>query len=198
MEKPSPNESQTIVEIGPNWNPVYKLFEDEILQKIGAGSTYIAIDCSEEELGKFKKYPDDPDEKGRHAIVGDLRALPLKDGVADQIWLMNVFGGLENRAKKLPDGTLRWEMGISGVFHELARVMKQKGKIYIGELYHPSGKIDWLTDEDYSIFGLEKKVYNGPEEVESFLKKMRGKESIIESLQKARDYVPFVIELVKK
>jgi len=193
MEKSS--ENQTIAEIGPGPNPVFELFENETFKKIGEGSTYIAIDCSQEEIEKFKN---NFNQKGCEAIMGDLRDLPLKSDSVDQVWLMNVFGGFQNKPKKLPDGALQWSLSLNDVFQELARVMKQKGKVYIGEINPPIGNIAWLTDEDYSDFGLEKKVYKGYEEVKSFLEKMGGRKSISYFLQHERDYLPFFIELTKK
>lgn len=105
---------------------------------------------------------------------------------------MNVFGDFRNGSKRLPDVPLRWR---NDVFQELARVVKQKGKVYIGEISTPAA---WLLDEDYSDFGLEKKVYKEYGEVKSFLEKKGVLEPYIDFLQHVRDYLPFFIELTKK
>jgi len=190
-------ENQTIVEIGPSINPIFELFsENKTFKKIGKGLRYIAIDCDKKELKKFKKLFN---KKEYEAKIGDLRDLPLKSDSVDQIWLMNVFGGFQNNPKKLPDGTLQYSSGYYDIFQELSRVLKPKGKVYIGELAPPIGKgVEWLTDEDYSGFGLEKKVYKGYKEVKSFVERMGG-EAIRYGLPYfGRPNSLFFIELIKK
>ena len=198
MEQHSSIENQTIVEIGPGSIPVFELFENEIFKKIGEDSRYIAIDCDQEKLENFKN---DFNRKGCEAIMGDLRDLPLKSGSVDQMWLMNIFGAFHAKYKKLPDGGLVLDLGPDGIFEELARVLKKDGKIYIGEILPPVGRnreIVWLTNEDYSRFGLEKKVYKGDEEVKSFAGKIGGKHFITILLQDEHNHLPFFIELTKK
>lgn len=177
--------SRIIVEIGPAENPFYRLFGRE---RIDQDARYIAIDSDLEKLRIL-----DLHDK-RHAVGGDLRDLPLQNNSVDHLWLMNVFGGFQNRPRRLPDGSLEYSLSLSDVFQELARVMKERGKIYIGELYPPIGDISQLADKDYSDFGLEKKVYKGHSEVRFVLQTMGPH---VDFLLKASDYLPFFIELTK-
>lgn len=195
MEKPPSIEKQVIAEIGPGFNPVHKLFKNEIFEAIGKNSTYIAIDCDPEELKHFKDH-----FKEGYPVEGELRRLPLKNDSVDQMWLMNVFGGLKSVPQKLPDGATRTIIGFAGIFEELARVVKKNGKIYIVEIYPPIGNVLWLADKDYSNCGLEKNVYKGRDEVVSLLDKMGYPKCNIDHLFNERDvdYVPFFIELTKK
>ena len=184
----------TIVEIGPGYNPVFELFRNETFENIGSGSRYIAVDCDQNVLQRFR---DHYGQKGG-ALEGDIRDIPLPDESADQVWLMNVFGGFQNRPKKLPDGTLQYTIGLGWVFEELARIVRRNGVIYIGEIYPPCGNVSWLADEDFSDYGLEKIAHKGHDEVKSFMEKMGGRRAIIDSLKDADDYLPFFIELSKK
>ena len=184
----------TIVEIGPSINPVFELFRNETFENIRNGSTYIAVDCDPKELQKFK---DHYGQKGR-TLEGDLKDIPLPEESADQVWLMNVFGGFQNTPKKLPDGTLQYTLGLGGVFEELARIVRRNGVIYVGEIYPPCGNVSWLADEDYSEYGLGKKAHKGYDEVRSFMEKMGGRRALVDSLKEDDDYLPFFLELVKK
>jgi len=188
-------ENQTIAEVGPGTLPVFYIFDNENFRNIGKDSKYIAIDCNQEELDKFIKHFK---EEGREAKLGDLENLPLDNDSVDQMWLMNVFGGLESPPKILPDGTRQWTLGVQGIFKELARVVKQNGKIYIGEIYPPKGEVTGLIDKDYTKFGLEKETYKGPEETESFLKKMGGNNAIIDHMKcDTNKFTPFFVVLTK-
>jgi hypothetical protein len=114
-------DTHTIVEIGSSYNPVFELFRNETFENIGSGSTYIAVDCDPKALQEFRnRYG----QKGR-TLEGDLRDIPLPEESADQVWLMNVFGGFQNTPKKLPDGTLQYTLGLGGVFEELTRIVKK-------------------------------------------------------------------------
>lgn len=186
MEKSPSIENQVIAEIGPGILPVYRLFEDETFEKIGKGSTYIAIDYNQEEIERLQHIRD----KRGHVLVSDIRELALKTASIDQMWLMNV---LSSMVRKPFDGD------VDGIFQELARVVKQKGKIYIGEIYDPSS-VAWLKEYDYSIFGLDKTVYTGFEEVRLFWERMSGRKAIIDHIEnknKMEGYAPFFIELEK-
>jgi ubiquinone/menaquinone biosynthesis C-methylase UbiE len=189
-------ENQTIVEIGPGINPIFELFENETFKKIGKGSKYIAIDCDQEVIKKLK-FQNSFKQKGYEAMKGDLENLPLKNDSVDQIWLMNVFGNLQNNPKKLHDGTLQYSSSAHGIFQELTRVVKPKGKVYIGEIILPVKDVAWLLNADYSGFGLEKKVYKGDKEAGSFMEKMGGM-PITYFLKDKHNYLPFFIELTKK
>lgn len=77
-----------IVEIGPSVIPIHKL-SPEVEQQIKGGKRYIAIDLLEEDLTQVKA------DKIGEAVAGNLRQLPIKDGMVESMRLMNVFGNLE-------------------------------------------------------------------------------------------------------
>src|SRR3989344_255103 len=86
-------EKELILEIGPGSTPIYQRSE-KILQMIQEGVRYVAIDVDKEKLVQVKSR----DEVFR-GVSADLAKLPLKEASVDQMWMLNVFGGLEN----LPD-----------------------------------------------------------------------------------------------
>jgi SAM-dependent methyltransferase len=183
----------TIVEIGPSSNPVFRLFRNETFENIGSGSTYIAVDSNPKELQKFR---DSYGQKG-NTLEGDLRDIPLPEESADQVWLMNVFGGFQNIPMKLSDGTLQYTLGPSGLFEELARIVRRNGVIYVGEIYPPMGDVSWLADEDFSGYGLEKRAHKSYDEVRPFMEKMGARTALVDSLKKDNKYLLFFLELTK-
>jgi len=193
LESPETNQNEVpvIVEIGPNHLPVYRIFNEESIQAIGKDASYIAIDINQEELEKARI-----GDRGQ-GVIGDIRELPLADDSADQIWMMNVFGGFENRPHH-KDGKSVYNLGLNDVFKEMARVIKTKGKIYIGETYAPMrGNLEWMADEDYSEFGLEKEAYKGAEAVRNFLEKKGLNELLLSNLKDTEEFKPFFMILQK-
>jgi len=187
-------EIKNIVEIGPEGNPVFHRFRNGELGNLEEGSRYVAIDCEFGEIKKFSRYHG----LEGYSIQGDMRNLPLPSNFADQIWLMNVFGDFRNNLKVLPNGSLQYSLDIDDVFQELARVVKKNGTIHIGEIYPPIKEVSWLTDADYSDFGLEKKVYFGTEKVKYYSEKIGATKGIFDTLKNTRRYTQFFIELKKK
>jgi hypothetical protein len=156
-----------IVEIGPSSNPAFNLFSNKTFDNIGNGVTYTAVDCDPKALEEFKHYYGDKGE----ILEGSLKKIPLPENSADQVWLMNVFGGFQNPPQRLPDGTLQYTLGLGGTFEELTRITRIRGEIYIGEIYPPIGNVSWLADKDFSAYVLEKIAYRGLDEVKSFTQK---------------------------
>ena len=192
-ENPSVD-NQIIVEIGPKTFPIEYYLGWDSFKKYISGSTYIAIDCDPKLLNEFKE------RFKRKAVAGSLSQLPLENNSVSQIWLMSVYGDYQYHPMILPDGT---EGTIVDDFKELSRVVKKDGKIYIGELLAPAGwnEPEWLIGLDYSDYGLEKKVYKGPEEIISFLEKTAGGPiGTMASILREGDpeHAPFLIELTKK
>lgn len=152
-----------IVEFGPSSNPIYE-YSERIANKLELGTTYVGIDI------KSKSFRDTSQEERGRFVLGDLRKIPLLDFVADEIWLMNVFGGdFTNSPERLSDGSLRYTLGISKYFQGMTRILKPGGTIYIGEWYPRIHKVDWIKEADYEEYGLTKEVYEG-ENVKAFLK----------------------------
>ena len=183
LENP-PKSKDLIVEIGPNLNPIPELSQ-KILERIEAGSPYIAIGCDEEEIipsARNKAFPGP-------AVVGDLVDLPLQDGVAGEIWLINVFGRLE----------LAPNVNIDKCFQELARVTKAGGKVIIGEFSPRSGALDEfeyrdLITNDYHKFGFEKTVFQG-QNFQNFWRQNQIPMSVLETVKPEN---PFFLVLAKK
>ena len=94
-------------------------------------------------------------------MVGDLFSIPLQDEIADEVWLLNVFGSsVEDEPITLPNGALWHTLGFSLYFTELARILKPNANLIIGEWYPPrEKKVDWLMESDYKSFGLSRHVY---------------------------------------
>lgn len=83
-------EKEVIVEVGPSMVPAY-VISREIRDKIERGASYIAIDYDDKKLETVKR------EEISKAIAGDLGNLPIKNESVDEMWLLNVFGGLKER-----------------------------------------------------------------------------------------------------
>jgi len=195
-----------IVEIGPaglygSGTPASN-FSRRIKDSINDGALYIGLDSKEEDLRKFMesrawKYDI------QQALVGDMAHLPLADGSADEIWLLNVFSNLDIRPEIQADGTQTWRINMSSFYKELSRVIKPKGEIIIGELGFPMGGIgavDYLTDVDFEQFGLKKAVYRGENFVEGckrlgIIERLR---EIIKENPFTKGVDPFFIILSKK
>jgi len=132
-QKPSVSNG-VILEIGAGSTPMYMVSE-AILGKIRGGRAYIDIDMDREALWQANR------DKFGIAAEGDLEALPVRDGVADEVWISNLFGSIE------------WLfMDKAAVFKELHRVLKKDGLIHIVETYTPSVG---LSNKNYKLFGLE-------------------------------------------
>ncbi len=87
----------------------------------------------------------------RHAgqfVCGNVTRIPLTDGIADEVWLMNVLG--EDDKPLEPE--------LSQAFGELVRILKPEGKIIIGELYTPAR---WLLNYDFQKLRLQRQVFAG-------------------------------------
>lgn len=187
-------DTYTIVEIGPSHNPVFSLFKNKNFENLGKSSRYVGIDCDPDALQEFREYYADKGE----ILHGDVRDIPLSDEFADQVWLMNVFGGFQSIPKKTSDGVITYPVGFWNAFPELARIVKSDGAIYIGEVYPPCGDVSWLVDEDFSRFGLEKTAHKGYDAVMSFAKTMGAQRALVDSIDKTDKYLQFFLELRKK
>ncbi|MDO8486967.1 MAG: hypothetical protein Q7S45_01575 [Candidatus Curtissbacteria bacterium] len=147
-----------IVEIGGAGAPIRGIKRD-----VDTSVMYVSLD---QDASGLKKY-----ETTGHEAIGELGFLPLKSDVADEIWLMNVFGEIYIRDRgflnpyRLRDGRLVFCNSAKNYFHDLAKVLKPQGSIYIGELYSPPDP-ECLTSRDFAEFGLEKTVYIGADQIE--------------------------------
>lgn len=149
-----------ILDIGAGETPIY-LRSEAVMEKIKNGARYVGLDVDREELRKGLD--------GRDSILGDFSRLPLKEDSADEIWIMNIFGGDLTRS----DGSLDYyRVDMGRYFDELIRVLRPRGVIHIGELYTPIRPVDWVVNTDYNSLGLEKGVYAGERTVE-FLREHR-------------------------
>lgn len=137
-----------ILEIGPGEIPVYSI--SNIVERLKSGYNYFAIDADMKNLQRVA------DEKPGCAIQGDLAKLPLKDNSVDEIWLMNVFGGLDIRPEKI-NGSLVYTIGLRRFFEELRRVVRTGGLVNIGEYY----KGPDFSKSEFSDIGFEKESFTG-------------------------------------
>jgi len=152
-----------IVEVGPHYTPIYE-YSPVIRDRIRTGSSYIGTCPS-------NKWIDYTIEKikgvGGEFIEGMIQKLPLESDSADEIWVMDVFGSwyFKYDVKKTQDGFVcSREEDFHKAFHELARVLKPRGKIIIGELLTPHVQI---LDEDFSHYGLTvEEFFQGNQTVE--------------------------------
>ncbi len=153
-----------ILEIGPNRSPVYKLKRES-----PSLNTYFNMDDNIEALNQVRiRWA-----TGREVLADMYRAIPLKEESVDEIWLMNVIGenGIDGynyfEPLMLRSGREVFSRPACILFQEMTRVIKNTGTIYIGEYYTPP-QPSWLTDRDYSQFGLQKKVYMGERACRTF------------------------------
>ena len=151
-------QKKIIVEIGPGINPVYWISED--ISK--DNQVYVGIDISKKAL---------KENITGSEIQGDLESLPLKPESVDEIWLMNVFGGIIIYDASIHGEEYTWpSRDKSGqliipsqylqYFIELARVLKPGGVVHIGEYYDPD-ETEWIREVNYENLGLEKEVFTG-------------------------------------
>lgn len=146
-----------IVEIGPNRIPVYAYCQ-YVADKLSMGATYLGIDIKEEDLKDLfrpLRIPNVP-----MLICADLKHLPLPDNFADEMWLMNVFGGLVNKPKRLPSGGTVTHLGLGQFLDEVTRVVKPNGTVVIAEYYKHNGGL-WLTAKNYSDLLVRTASYAG-------------------------------------
>ncbi len=184
--EPQENKPKTIVEIGPNCNPIYDN-SGRIREALISGTRYIGIDIRPDDF----KYINN--EERSNFAVGDLKKLPIADAIADEVWLLNVLGGdFVNSPERLEDGGLRYTLGSSGQFKEMVRVLKPGGIIYIGEWYTRLHEVDWIKEEEYGKYGLTKQIYEG-DSLKDFLKQHKMSLSYIH-----KDTPPFFVALTKK
>lgn len=150
----------TIVEVGPGSAPLYNRSWDA-RERIEKGAAYIGIDLDPRNVKDIHR---------GYGLCGTLPTLPLVANCADEIWLLNVFGGLNNRPA-MQDGRFVYQLSAYPYFEELNRILKLGGKTYIGEWCPPiSHSVNWLHEGDYSNLGFEKEVYIG-ERFEEFVKR---------------------------
>ncbi len=174
---------QRIVEIGPEMNPIFMMFQNPLFERIGKDVDYTAVDCDPENVKSFKEFYE---SRGRGRIIqGYVQEIPLPEEYADQIWIMNVFGRFKS------DPSYRGD-----IFKELTRILKRKGTIHIGELYGPNQS--YLIERDYSELGLEKRVYRGKDEARDFWKKLGGPVSNFDLLEIGEKEHPFFMELTRE
>lgn len=167
-------EREIIVEIGPNTTPI-SFYSEKMENAIKEGALYVGIDYKEEDLKKTYR------REIHNFIAGDLRSLPLKDASADQVWLFNVFGESFGSDKRF---------FFEKQFKELARVIKEDGKIIIGETYTPA---ESLISHDYSDLELQKEVLIG-DKLREFLKEYDMEHVLKEGTQ----YSPQFFMILKK
>lgn len=140
--------------MGPGGGAVYDGYSRRVEQDLKNGATYIGIDIRFDNLDRIAHLPQ------AFAVNGDFGKIPLRDSVADEIWVANVFGGdLLNVPERLPNGTFVYTPGLDKYFKEMARILKPGGSIYIAEWIPRIHDPEWLMDEDFQAYGLSKKVY---------------------------------------
>lgn len=181
---------QIIVEIGGGGTRIGAIRRDASPKK-----RYVYLDRYKSELQKY--------QLSGYEAVGTLGFLPLKPAIADEIWLINVFGQicLQDsgflKPYRLIDGRHVFCNSARNYFQDLANALKPQGSVYIGELYTPPDP-ECLTDRDFAEFGLGKTVYIGMDQTEfvreqglgldvweGFLgKKVFGKDTFFMRLQK--------------
>lgn len=127
-----PNTAEgVIVEVGFGWTP-FTIYSWELVNKMRKGALYVGIDSDADVFLRTS-------EAGLW-IQGDLSAIPLPSTIADEVWLINVFGRMDDYDPELPQ-----------YCHELSRILKSEGKIIIGENNTPA---HWLRRINFSEFGL--------------------------------------------
>ncbi|RJR31669.1 methyltransferase domain-containing protein [Candidatus Parcubacteria bacterium] len=183
-------EGKVIIEIGPGLAPSF-ILSDKLDREIDDGASYVAIDCNLEEL---KGMEDIGLRERGAAVAGDLNKLPLKDKTANEIWALNVLSGFKNIPEKMPDGTSVTTLGFSKIFKELARVIKDDGRIIIGEIYTP---VKGAKEVDLSKYGFDKQVFTG-NELKEFLKENDISEEILSEHSECERWgEPFFMVLTK-
>lgn len=194
MEKLNHYEQSKILEIGPEMLPVHELFQNEILNKINKGASYIAVDYDKDNLLANRNQI-----KGEMAAV-NLDNLPFKSASIDQIWLMNVFGNYQLIPKKVGNKKI-YSLSVAPAFQEFSRITKTGGKVYIGELWPPAKSVNWLKEADFSEFQFKKILYEQGHGLEEFVKRTSKNESVqgvlLGEIENAYNYKPFFIELTK-
>ncbi len=174
-----------IVEFGVSSTPVFRYSED-VGKKIESGATYVGFDINRKYIGTISR------EEGISIALGDMGKIPLMDNIADEIWVLNVFGGdFVNIPEKMPDGSIAYTLGVGRHFREMTRILKPGGKIYIGEWRPRISDSSWMKNDDYSEYGLSKKVYEG-EALQEFVEQHGFRFGHI-----WKDTPPFFIELTK-
>lgn len=132
---PNINEG-VIVEVGVGGFPAAAI-SWELTNKIRKGAFYIGIDRDVDDI---------PMESVAGLYVqGDMATLPFPAGVVDEIWVMNVFGRMDE-----------YDSQFRQYFSELSRILKSKGNVIIGENNTPAG---WLRTINYIEFGLSREDF---------------------------------------
>jgi len=128
--------SAKVLEIGPG-SGYYSL---EVAKKIVHGRLDI-LDIQQEMLDKCKQKLDLAGLKNYETHLGDGKTLPFEDNVFDAIYMVTVFGEIENRKDFLM---------------EAARVLKPNGVLSITE-HHPDPDFETSTNLQNSVesFGFK-------------------------------------------
>jgi ubiquinone/menaquinone biosynthesis C-methylase UbiE len=122
--------SATVLEIGPGSG----YYSVEVAKKILHGTLYI-LDIQKEMLDKCKQKLDLAGLKNYETHLGDGKTLPFEDHIFDAIYMVTVFGEIENRQDFLM---------------EAARVLKPKGVLSITE-HHPDPDFETSTNLQNSV-----------------------------------------------
>ena len=192
-------EQKYILEIGVGNFTVYRLSE-KVEERIESGHVYIAVD----------KYPEGLKSGDvRNPTIADIGALPFSDGSIHEMWLMNVFSGLDldiysqdenafmrsvlRGSAQSPEVSKR----VESIFHELGRVLDGKGEINIGEFYARIGDdLSWMRNISYSRFGMRGTIYEG-ENLKIFLRQHNFEEFMLEEIERYPERKPFFLKLTK-
>ncbi len=172
-----------IVEIGPYTYPLYRVSEKHI-RKLNEGASYIVVDATLNGSQVARLWQRD---KSRLSFVtADASDLPLPNNIADEIWLLNVFSYFNNETKTVEEGELK------ACISDCARVLKQRGSIFVGEWYTPE-KTEWITEVDFAENNLSKKIYRGSS-LQNFMKDLGYQGPASYTVTSS----PFLIALTKK
>jgi hypothetical protein len=141
------------IEFGPSNYPFFG-FSQELEQRV-LWEPYVALDVLHSDLTLLKnRWPN------IECIVGDVGKIPLKDKIADEIWICNVFGGTF-RNVPWPDknGHSVYDLDAGKYLLELRRILKDGGVIFIGEWLPRLHDVDWLLSFAPLKYGLERTIY---------------------------------------